>query len=233
MPFARTSFADQAYDYLFHKIISGTYSEGQALPSENELCELFGISRPVVRQALERLRVDGLIESRRGSGSFVKPRREGTARAISEDKLRELLLNLEFRNVVEPAAARFAAERRTEEDLDALRSAVEEFEKRAVRGGAAGHHLDFAFHHAVATATHNPRFVEAIWGVEYDIDYAVNLARYLVKFDQLERAHKVVSEHTRILKAIEEQDAEEARCAMQEHLEQARVRMKQVQPEPA
>lgn len=232
LPLSRTSFADQAYDYLFHKITSGAFRENEALPSENELCELFGISRPVVRQALERLRADGLIESRRGSGSFVKPRTEEAGQAFSEGKLRELLLNLEFRNAVEPAAAYFAAERRSEDELAAIRNAVEDFDKLAVQGGKVGQHLDFAFHHAVATATGNPRFVEAIWGVEYDIDHAVNLVRYLVNFDQLERAHKVLREHTRILKAIEKQDPEEARTAMQEHLGQALARMKQMQPQP-
>ena len=72
----RSSYADQAYAYLFHQITIGAYAEGEQLPSENELCDLFGISRPVVRKALERLRDDDLIDSRRGSGSFVKRRKK-------------------------------------------------------------------------------------------------------------------------------------------------------------
>ena len=230
---SRTKFADQAYAYLFHKIISGAYREGQSLPSENDLCGLFGISRPVVRQALDRLRIDGLIESRQGSGWFVRPRPDEARVAMSEGKLKELLMNLEFRRVIEPEAAALAAERRSEEDLAALRSAVEEFDRVAVQGGNVGHHLDFAFHHALATATGNHRFVEAISAVEYDIDHAVNLARYLVRYDQLDRARKVLREHTRMLEAVERQDAEEARQAMKDHLEQARIRMSEVHPGPS
>lgn len=102
----RTRYAEQAYTYLFHKIITGEFKPGEMLPSENELCAVFGISRPVVRQALQRLRSDGLIESRRGSGSFVQQRRPvDVSDAYAAGKLRELLQNLEFRSVVEPKSA--------------------------------------------------------------------------------------------------------------------------------
>src|SRR5918998_5628717 len=111
----RTRFADQAYAYLFHKITTGEFKEGEMLPSENELCAAFAISRPVVRQALQRLRSDGLIVSRRGSGSYVQRRRPPElSDADTAGKLRELLENLEFRTVVEPRAAALAAERRSE-----------------------------------------------------------------------------------------------------------------------
>ncbi len=228
----RTRFADQAYTFLFHKIITGEFKEGGMLPSENELCTAFGISRPVVRQALQRLRSDGLIVSRRGSGSFVQPRRPVD---MSDDytarKLRELAENLEFRSVVEPKAAFFASQRRTAADLDAMRAAVNEFEQVAVVNGDIGHHLDFRFHHAIAIAAGNRRFVDAIRAVEYDIDHAVNLVRYLVRFDHLERSRSVLAEHVRILIAIERQDADAAATAMREHLEQAHMRMIELRPD--
>ncbi|MFN3145489.1 MAG: FadR/GntR family transcriptional regulator [Paracoccaceae bacterium] len=225
-PLNRTSYADQAYAYLFHQITSGVYGEGEALPSENELCTLFGISRPVIRKALEKLREDDLIESRRGAGSFVKPRRRPTARDdVTAGRLRELLMNLEFRKVIEPEAASLAARRRTDADLAIIKAAVDEFEDYCVRQGKVGRHLDFKFHHAVATASGNHRFVDAISAVEYDIDNAVNLARYLGRFDHLERATKVWKEHLGMYEAIERQDADEARRLMADHLEQARIRM--------
>ena len=227
---SRAKFADQAYAHLFHRIVSGAFREGQALPSENDLCGLFGISRPVVRQALGRLRGDGLIESRQGSGWFVRPRPEGARETLSRGKLEELLMNLEFRRVIEPEAAYLAAQRRSEADLDAMRVAVNDFERTAVQGGEFGHHLDFAFHHALAAATGNHRFVEAVSAVEYDIDHAVNLARYLVRYDPLDRARKVLREHARMLEAVERQDAEGARAGMVDHLEQARIRMSEGQP---
>jgi GntR family transcriptional regulator, transcriptional repressor for pyruvate dehydrogenase complex len=227
----RTSYADQAYVYLFHQITIGAYAEGEALPSEKELCTLFGISRPVVRKALDRLREDDLIESRRGSGSFVKRRRRvQAAETFTDGRLREILMNLEFRKVIEPQAAYFAAQRRSDADLAMIKAAVDEFEAYSVKAGKVGRHLDFKFHHAVATASGNHRFVEAISAVEYDIDNAVNLVRYLARLDHLERARMVWKEHLGMYEAIERQDAEEARRLMADHLEQARIRMMQHRP---
>ena len=77
-----------------------------------------------------------------------------------------------------------------------------------MKGGRAGRHLDFKFHHAVATASGNHRFVEAISAVEYDIDIAANLARYLARHDHLDRAQKVWAEHKGIYDAIAAQGAE-------------------------
>src|SRR4051794_25674544 len=66
----RTRLSDQAYGRLFHKIVTGEFKEGDVLPSENDLCRSFQVSRPVVREALRRLRQDGLIASRIG---LVRP----------------------------------------------------------------------------------------------------------------------------------------------------------------
>lgn len=228
----RTRFADQAYTHLFHKIVTGEFREGDMLPSENDLGLRFQVSRPVVREALQRLRDDGLIASRRGSGSVVQQRPPvDVSNAFMAEKRQVLFENLELRKVIEPHAAAFAAARRTERDLDALRFAVDEYERLAVIEGTVSDHLDFAFHLALAVAAHNRRFVEVIRLVEYDIDHAVNLVRYLIRFDHLERSRSVHAEHARILDAIERRDPEEARIAMHDHLEQARVRMVDSRPE--
>ena len=228
----RTRFADQVYTHLFHKIVTGEFKDGDVLPSENELCGRFGVSRPVVREALQRLRSDGLIASRRGSGSFVQPGPPvDVSSADVAEKRRALFENLELRKVIEPQAAVFAAARRTEQDLQALRAAVDRFEQVAIVEGGVSNQLDFAFHLAVAVAAHNRRFVDVIRLVEYDIDHAVNLARYLTRFDHLERSRSVHAEHARILDAIERKDPEAARSAMRDHLEQARVRMVNSRPD--
>ena len=230
----RSSLADQAYTYLFHKITTGEFREGEMLPTEHEMSAMFGVSRPVVREALERLRVDGLVASRRGLGSFVQPRlrSKGYSRPDSE-KLRAIEQDLEFRCLIEPEAAVFAAERRTKQDLKSIRVAVEQFEQVAIHEGAVAAHLDFSFHLAVARAGHNLRIVEAIQSVEYDISHGVNLFRYMVRYDHLARSRQVLDEHTRILKAIECRDTSEARAAMSYHLDQAHVRMAIRRPELA
>ncbi len=227
----RTRFADQAYATLFHKIVTGEILEGEALPSETELSRLLGISRPVVRTALERLRAEELIESCRGVGSFVKVRSlSASSSAYFAERQRVMLANLEFRSVIEPQAAFLAAQRRGDEDLQAIEAAVQEYETVTMRDGKFGEHLDFRFHHSVAAATHNRRFVDAIRTVEYDIDHAVNLVRYLARFDHLERSRSVHSDHSRVLREIRARKPERAMAAMRAHLENARIRMVQSEP---
>lgn len=227
---SRTRFADHAYTVLLTKIVTGEIAEGQSLPSENELSVLFGISRPVVREALHRLRKEGLIASRRGAGSFVQPRPVPDMSQVAvADRRKRMLDNLEFRFAIEPQAAFLAAERRTDADLDAIGEVVDRYGRVALQGGV-GLHLDYGFHLAVATAAHNPRFVEGIQTVQHDIDHGVNLARYLSRFDHLERSRSVLEDHSRILQAVRQRRGEEARKAMRAHLENARLRMLQSEP---
>lgn len=227
---SRTRLADHAYSVLLHKIVAGEIREGEPLPPENELCALFGVSRPVVREALQRLRGQGLIESRRGSGSFVQPRpAPHLSSAETADRRRRTLENLEFREAIEPQAAALAAERRSDADTQAIQEMVDRYARVALSGGI-GLHLDFGFHLAVAEASKNLRFVEGIQGVAHDIDHGVNLARFRSRFEHLERSQSVVADHTRILQAIQSRRPEEARRAMRAHLENARLRMLQSEP---
>jgi DNA-binding FadR family transcriptional regulator len=225
----RTRLADQAYTALLTKIVTGEFAEGQSLPTENELGALFGISRPVVREALRRLREEGLIASRRGSGSFVQPRPAPDLARDTAAQQKRMLDNLEFRFAIEPQAAALAAERRTDADLGAIQEIVDRFARVALQGGI-GLHLDYGFHLGIATAAHNPRFVEAIQTVQHDIDHGVDLARYLSRFEHLERSRSILDDHSRILEGIRQSRAEEARRMMRAHLENARLRMQQSQP---
>ncbi|UFN48456.1 FadR family transcriptional regulator [Roseomonas sp. OT10] len=227
---ARGRLADHAYNVLLHKIVTGEFREGDPLPSEKELCALFEISRPVVREALQRLREQGVITSRRGAGSFVQkalPEEVSSTQVVR--KRQEMLENLEFRHAIEPQAAALAAERRLDSDLAAIQEAIDRYARAALEGSPAAH-LDFRFHLAVATASHNRRFVDAICSVEQDISHGVNLSRFLSHFAHLERSRSVLADHTRILVAIRQKRPEEARRAMRAHLENARLRMIDAQP---
>ena len=229
-PVRRQPLAQQVYDILFHRIITGELAEGTKLPSEHDLCAAFGISRPVVRHALEQLRADGLISSRRGSGSHVAHHSEAAGDVLSIEKIDQLLQNLEFRAIVEPEAAGLAALRRTERDLEALAKAIDLFEQVAIVEGGVGHQLDYAFQGAVASASANARIFEAVRSIQYDIDHGVNLACHLARLDHLERRKAVCAEHRRIFDGIRRQDADAARAAMRTHLEQARIRMMNRRP---
>ncbi len=227
---ARGRLADHAYNILLHKIVTGEFGEGHPLPSESELATLFEISRPVVREALKRLREQGVVASRRGAGSFVlKLPVDETASTPASRTLRGMMENLDFRNAIEPYAAALAAERRDDADLAAMQEAIDRFARSALEGSPAAH-LDFRFHLAVSTASQNRRFVDAIRAVELDISYGVNLSRFLSRFTHLERSRSVVADHARILAAIQRRRPEEASRAMRLHLEQARLRMIEAQP---
>lgn len=227
---ARGRLADHAYQVLLHKIVTAEFREGDPLPSEAELCSLFEVSRPVVREALKRLRDQGVVVSRRGAGSFVQ---KGPVEASQGARtLREMLENLEFRGAVEPEAAALAAERHGDADLAAIQEAIDHFARAALEGSPTAH-LDFRFHLAVATASQNRRFVDAITAVEVDISHGVNLSRFLSRFAHLERNRSVLADHTRILTAIRQQRPDQARRAMLAHLENARLRMIEAQPERA
>ena len=81
-PLRQSKLADQLYEQILAKIVSGALPEGGKLPSEGQLCELFGVSRPVVREALSRLQADGVVISRHGSGSFVQPQRSSSCSTL-------------------------------------------------------------------------------------------------------------------------------------------------------
>ena len=70
-PRAKPGFADRVYHLLYSRISNGDYPANQKLPSEKVLADEFGVSRPILRDALERLREQGLIHSRQGAGSFM------------------------------------------------------------------------------------------------------------------------------------------------------------------
>lgn len=229
---ARSRLADHAYQVLLQKIITAEFREGDPLPSENELCGLFEVSRPVVREALKRLRDQGVVVSRRGAGSFVQksPAEMASSHAIRTQ--REMLENLEFRGAIEPEAAALAAERRLDADLATIQEVIDRFARAALEGSPTAN-PDFRFHLAVATASRNRRFVDAIKEVELDISHGVNLARFLSRFAHLERNRSVLADHSRILTAIRQQRPDQARRAMRAHLENARLRMIEARPELA
>ncbi|MBP0597210.1 FadR family transcriptional regulator [Herbaspirillum sp. LeCh32-8] len=221
-------FAERVYETLFHAIVEGRIAVGSKLPSENDLATLFDVSRPVVRQALDRLREDQMVESVRGSGTYVKEK-PGLAAATPQDaepetRIGHIMNGLELRLVIEPECAYMAALRRNAEDLEKMERLLEGFEQANAVGGIA-HHFDFAFHEAIATATANMRFVQVMKTLEYDVSHAVNMLRHLMHIPPWKRSQDAMDEHRKIFELICAQDAEGARRAMRGHIENARTRM--------
>lgn len=145
---------DRLVQALEEEIRDGAFGPGTRLPTEKQLCQRFGVSRPVVREAVARLQSDGYVEARQGAGVFVtaRPALRSFKLAQTGEDLRHVL---ELRLVVEVAAAELAAARRTERDLVAMRAALDAMTEAVCRR-TDGSDADDRFHAAIAAATHNP-----------------------------------------------------------------------------
>jgi GntR family transcriptional repressor for pyruvate dehydrogenase complex len=126
--------------------------------------------------------------------------------------------------VLEPEAAALAALRRSDGDLQRLQACVDAFAS-ATQAGEPTHAHDYGFHEAIARATANPRLVEAMRALEFDVAHAVKVWRHLGRMKPAMRLQDAVDEHRAILQCIRDRDAEGARRAMRSHIEKARVRM--------
>ncbi|MEI2415595.1 FadR/GntR family transcriptional regulator [Orrella sp. JC864] len=218
-------YSDQIYEDVMARIVDGRLPEGQKLPPESELAALFGVSRPVIRQALARLRADGVIVSRHGSGSYVQRRPAvDFLRLAPLGGMADVLRAYEYRVALEGEVAWLAAERRTETDLRQMATAVREM-KQALQARELGAEADLRFHRAIATATRNPLFEFSMAALSDYIAEGVALTRRLSLKVGRARLERVQAEHEAIYQAIRARDSQAARTAMRAHIDNARQRM--------
>ena len=206
-------------------IAGGQVATGDRLPPEQHLCARIGVSRTVVREALSRLRADGLIVSRRGSGSYVQARpSQDLLRLVPIADLPDLLLWQDLRMTLESGSAALAAERRTRADLTALRQILDKL-MAAMSSGAPGTEADYDFHRAIAAATHNRLFVAAIESLNRHIRNWIEAALSVAVLTPPERSRLVEQEHTAIYEGIASRDSEAASRAIRLHLANGRLRL--------
>jgi GntR family transcriptional regulator, hexuronate regulon transcriptional repressor len=200
---------------LARAIREGVYQPGHRLPSERDLAERFGVSRPTIREAMIALDIQGLIEARHGSGIYV------TASVPADHQTQELDIGAfeltEARRMFEGETAALAAATITDEEIAELEKILKEI-KEENRQQVAGEHADRSFHVAIAKATRNSAIIgviEQLWDQRYKSPLCKNM---------LDRARSVgvqprVDEHERILEALRNRDSKAARKAMRDHLE--------------
>lgn len=225
LPLRQSRLADQIYELLLLEIARGAYGVGARLPSEPQLCAEFRVSRPVVREALARLRADKIVRSRRGAGTWVE--REPShafATLAPSGTVAQMLRAYEFRAGVEAEAAALAAARREARDLQAMEVAIATL-AAALQRDEVGDEPDIEFHRAIALATGNPLFIQFIQLFDSSIRNGIIVARRLKLLTNRDRLNQVLSEHERVLEAIRARDAESARTAMHRHIATSRDRM--------
>lgn len=227
------SLPDRIYAHVVEAILRGDFAPSGKLPTEGELASGFGVSRPTVREALSRLRSDGVIDSRRGAGSYVI--RSPGAPIISVAPPIKSLADIEryyaFRSCVEAGAAAGAAEFRDATDLDALRAAFDALNV-AMEGGGAGVEEDLRLHLAIARASHNPFFVAAIETSVAPVRQFMELARNLTEKKSPERVRTTQAEHQQIIDAIARRSATDAAEAIRTHVVNAKRRLFESTPLP-
>jgi GntR family transcriptional repressor for pyruvate dehydrogenase complex len=216
---------DRVYAMLLQGILGGEFPANGKLPPENQLARRFEVSRPTVRQAISRLRSDGVVASRRGAGTFVvrMPASNDSKRNVIES-IADVHRYYSFRMCVEAGAAAEAAEMRNDSDLGKIRVALSEL-SGAIEDGAPGVEQDVKFHLSVARASHNQFFVTAIEESVEPIRKCIELARSLSAGKSAQQNQRLHLEHQRIVDAIAAQSSADAAEAMRSHIAHARNRI--------
>lgn len=221
----REKLADQLYGQILEQIVSGNLSEGTKLPSENEICASFGVSRPVVREALRKLQSDGLVYARQGVGSFVKKRPpQGLIEFGGVNDVAGLLRCFEARIAIEGATARMAAERASVRHHREIENALKTLEDGVAAGDIADK-ADLDFHMAIARASGNEIFLTILNSLHGVMQKSMNVALNITRSGSADRAKRVLAEHRQIYDAILGRDGDSAELMMRYHLHQARQRV--------
>jgi len=209
----RSPLVELAVSQLREQVLSGQWPVGGRLPAETELAQRLEVGRSTVREAVRALVHAGLLETRQGSGTYVRSLTPG---ADWEPRLRRaaVLEAYEVREALEVQAARLAASRRTEADIEALRACLAE--RDSARGEDARFvEADLAFHRAVVAAAHNPLLSEM-----FDSFAAVlREALIAIRSDQAVQGPDADAAHARLAAAIEAGDAAAAAQATHDHLD--------------
>lgn len=230
-PDSEGTLADRVTDMLARQIRSGAYPVNARLPTEKIMTEEYGVSRTVVREAIARLKSEGLVETRQGSGTVVLPRGASDAFRLGkpdEDLARGVLRILELRRGIEAEMAALAAERRTVQQMALINRALINIDN-AVSAGGDGVEEDLAFHLAIARATGNPHYPELLGMLTRALRDAIRVTRGN-EARQAALAEDVRAEHEAIRWAIEHRDVPAARAAAFRHMQSTAQRIENVDP---
>ncbi|MEO8153942.1 MAG: FadR/GntR family transcriptional regulator [Rhizobacter sp.] len=216
---------------LGDRIRDGRLAAGDKLPTEAAFMGEFGVSRTVVREAISKLQAAGLVATRQGVGTFVVELGDAAPFRIAPEQfatLHDVIAVLELRIGIETEAAGLAAQRRSAQNLQNMRAALDTFSS-TVEAGRNAVGSDFQFHLEIARATQNIHFTELMATLGTMIIPRARLDRSPIpneppNDDQREYLRRVNSEHESIYVAIAGQDAEAARAAMRTHLANSRER---------
>lgn len=216
---------DEVYSGLLGAINSGDLVLGQRLPTELALAQQFGVSRPVVRNALSRLREHGLIISRQGAGSFVASGTFGDGNGYRPlQSVEDIAAYFVFRRLIEGEAAALAAPRAQPSDIEELRGYIVEM-ATLVEAGTATIEPDLRFHMKIAILSDNRFVVEAVSMLRPQMVFIGKFVRSLASAGYSRGKRQMGAEHEAIVVALERGEADAARAAMARHIEASQNRV--------
>lgn len=219
--------SDQVAEAIGREIHASRLTEGDKLPTEAVLATQFGVSRTVVREAVSRLKSLGLVESRQGSGVFVKPAGFSPLNfdARSAVSKQAVIQMVEVRRALEAEVAALAAIRRTDTDVKLIKRAIDAL-AQAVKAGGDGVAEDVALHRAIADAAQNQFLINTLDYLRQFLHGATRVTR-ANEARRADFAHQVQLEHQAIIEAITQGDAAKARKAAARHMDNAIKRIEQ------
>ncbi len=203
-------------------ILSGDLGKGEKLPSERDLAEQFDVSRPSIREAINKLEAKGIIYKVPGGGSYICE----TLGASFTDPLLELLVNnqdaafdmLEMRYAIEGLSAYLAALRATEEDKELIQKRYDELlEANKHQNTKVEAACDVNFHLSIAMATHNPMLLHIMQSLFNVLQKSISITLIDLFKDSAHRID-IKDQHSEILDMVLKNDATAAKFAMQKHL---------------
>jgi DNA-binding GntR family transcriptional regulator len=200
-----TTKSDLAYTRVRGLILSGELAPGAVLP-QAALARTIGISTTPLREALRRLKQEGLVE--------LDAHKDARVRPLDATEARDLL---ELRRNLDPLAASLAAQRRTEADLAAVRAALDGLEALSTRPSLAQLESHHRFHAAIHRASHNALLVDALDGLWVKTDRYRRHGLEAGRSDEERDAR--AAEHRALFQAVRDGEAETAAELMRRHVE--------------
>lgn len=212
------SLRTQVYLQLKAKLMEGVWKVGEKLPSENELCRSFGVSRVTVRAALQQLEILGLVETKHGGGTFVKD--FSTINAMDAlhplmqiSRNQDIITVLEYRKIIEKGTIALAVPKVTKKDIEYLEetyarmlSCVDEPEQHAK--------ADHLFHYRIAQIARNP-IITKVYGIINEI-----LSAAMVDIVKLLGCEIGLRYHRKLIDAIKRGDVAACEALMDAHIEE-------------
>ena len=207
----------QVFEQLKDQIITGKWQPGYKIPSENKLVEILNVSRITIREALQALVALDLLEKKRGQGTFVKNTFPESffvslLPLIQFDKSQAAYMH-EYRKIVEVGSIELVVERASKEDIQRLKSILEEMKKFKDNNLENFALEDLNYHLALSQITKNPIIIRANFVIR---DFFSN---HMVKVVEAMGTEPGLYYHEQIIQAIEEKDRKKARRLMKKHLE--------------